>query len=46
LSGGSEIAERQRKRERERQSVAAQVMAWAINLTVKENIYDRCGRII
>ncbi len=38
--------QRDRDRGRERQSVAEGVVARPINLIVRENIYDRCGRII
>ncbi len=35
------------KRGRERGRVShKRVMAWAINLIIRENIYGRCGRII
>jgi hypothetical protein len=38
----SQIAEREREREtdRETECCCKRVMAWAINLTVGENIYD------
>jgi hypothetical protein len=32
--------------ERETECCCKRVMVRAINLTVRENIYDRCGRII
>ncbi len=45
--GESRIAERQRKREGERQSIAEKgEMVWAINLIVGENIDGRFGRVI
>jgi hypothetical protein len=56
LWGESKIGVKQRQRERgwgrggergiEAECCCKRVMVWAINLTVGENIYDTCGRII
>jgi hypothetical protein len=47
LWGESKIAERQR--EKGRYSIAVMgywVLVWLINFTVRQNIFDGCGRII